>query len=603
MRRIVLVVIIAVLLSLSGFHLVEAAQRAVQVELTPVELVQPDGLRFVAQPFGDEWYNGYEHADYTILQNSAGVWVYAISDVNGALLPSSVPVGLDRTPPPNATPHLRDHVQLAQVPQHNQPRAAQQWEGAFGSQAVLVLLVDFVPSTSLGSTAAQWHAAFFDNTAGAKSVKNFYEEASFGAFNVEPAQEIQGAHNDGIIEITLDKEHPNTRGSTGGDNRALTADALAAANQYIDFSHYDLDGSGGIDVTELHLIVIPRGYETAFGGASAACSPSVWGHRWSLYFSETPTLDGVRVGGGSWGGGYMQFGEWQDTDSNGCPGAEQGNKATIGIMVHELGHDINWPDLYDVDQSTSGIGYWSVMASGSWGRQSGEASGATPTLPDAFSKVYQRWITPTVVSGSQIGVSVGNSAENPTVYQLGDNPDGIDWSFGSSSGTGEYFLVENRQQVGFDRGLRRISSSASGLLIWHIDESVTQGNSANADETRRLIDVVEANPVQDMEISTNRGDRDDVWPGSNGYTSFGAGSVPNSNWYDGSVSGVSVENIAVARGAISADFSAPPLNTPTNIALHSQATRVALVQLFVICGLLLVLLTVRIERRQRRDAQ
>ena len=58
---------------------------------------------------------------------------------------------------------------------------------------------------------------------------------------------------------------------------------------------------------------------------------------------------------------YAQFGEWH------CAGSlSSGHAATIGVMVHELGHDIGLPDLYDTDDSSAGIGDWSVMASGSW---------------------------------------------------------------------------------------------------------------------------------------------------------------------------------------------------------------------------------------------
>ena len=66
-------------------------------------------------------------------------------------------------------------------------------------------------------------------------------------------------------------------------------------------------------------------------------------------------------------------------------------------MAHEIGHDINWPDLYDVDYTSSGVGYWSLMASGSWSDAGGEP-GSSPSLPDAWSRWYQGWVTPTTVA-------------------------------------------------------------------------------------------------------------------------------------------------------------------------------------------------------------
>ena len=59
----------------------------------------------------------------------------------------------------------------------------------------------------------------------------------------------------------------------------------------------------------------------------------------------------------------------------------------------------------------------------------------------------------------------------PTVYRM-DVP---------NSGGKEYFLLENRQHIGFDQGLSsmavpvnptRIFAAGQGLAIWHIDDTV-----------------------------------------------------------------------------------------------------------------------------------
>ena len=72
-------------------------------------------------------------------------------------------------------------------------------------------------------------------------------------------------------------------------------------------------------------------------------------------------------------------------------------------MAHEFGHDVNWPDLYDTDQSGEGVGEWSLMGSGSWGESTaaGHLPGDSPTHPDAFSLYYQGWITPSGRDGRQ----------------------------------------------------------------------------------------------------------------------------------------------------------------------------------------------------------
>ena len=47
-----------------------------------------------------------------------------------------------------------------------------------------------------------------------------------------------------------------------------------------------------------------------------------------------------------------------------------------------------FPDLYDTDGSSEGIGNWCLMAGGSWG-----AGGDTPTHPSAWCKANQGWVS------------------------------------------------------------------------------------------------------------------------------------------------------------------------------------------------------------------
>jgi hypothetical protein len=109
----------------------------------------------------------------------------------------------------------------------------------------------------------------------------------------------------------------------------------------------------------------------------------------------------------------------------------------------------------------------------------------------------------------------------------------------TSSGTGEYFLVENRQRTGYDAAL-----PGCGLLVWHIDETRTSGNSANADETRKLVDLEEADGLNNLDGVGNRGDAGDPYPGSTNNTQFNDTSNPNSRLYSGSSSGVASENMS-----------------------------------------------------------
>jgi hypothetical protein len=273
-----------------------------------------------------------------------------------------------------------------------------------------------------------------------------------------------------------------------------------------------------------------------------------------------PVLDGKTVYK------YTQVGEWHGCSS---PGAG-GHQATIGILTHELSHDIGLPDLYDTDGSSEGVGNWSVMGAGSWGRLS--YYGDCPVHPDAWSKIQQGWVTPTLVAGTRAGEVMAPVARAAAIYQL----------LPGTVTSGEYFLVENRQKVGFDRGL-----PAEGLIIWHVDASQAE----NTDECypggppcsayHYKIAVVQADGEYYLERGINRGDTGDPWPGSTSKFLFDASSTPNSNRYDGSASGVSIAGIGVSGGNVIATLSVET-DTPPDSATgrdQRQADRVSSIPL------------------------
>jgi hypothetical protein len=226
--------------------------------------------------------------------------------------------------------------------------------------------------------------------------------------------------------------------------------------------------------------------------------------------------------------------------------------STMGIMVHELGHDIGFPDLYDTDFSSSGLSTWSVMSGGSWNSVGTAEHGTTPAGLDAFSKSYQGWITPTPVVGAINGAPLPASAASPTAYQLLDNPEGVDWKFERHRGSGEYFLVENRQLVGYDAGL-----AACGVIVYHVDEGVTFSNKANANEAHRLLDVVEADGSKAIDTYGYQGSAADLFPGSSGHVDFSDATVPPATLHSGQPSGVAMHVNGGCADPMSANLFVP----------------------------------------------
>ena len=286
--------------------------------------------------------------------------------------------------------------------------------------------------------------------------------------------------------------------------------------------------------------------------------PKVWGHRWNLYNVGSPSLDGKILGNPLYGGGYAQFGEIHND-----------HPATIGIIAHELGHDLTWPDLYDTDYSSEGVGNWSIMGGGSWNKTPGGYAGNSPAFPDAFLKWYQGWITPTAVSGIQPGTVINQAETNPQAYILGTNPGGVNWNYDVASGLGEYFLVENRQLTGYDVGL-----PGCGLIITHIDESVTSGDDTNDNEFHPLVKIIEADGLDELQSGDDRGDSGDPFPGSTNNQSFNFNSTPSSRLYNNSDSLAAVSMISPCSSAMTATltYGSVPMNNKVFLPLIQNGT-------------------------------
>jgi M6 family metalloprotease-like protein len=520
-----------------------------------VYLPQPNGTTFQAIAWGDEWSNGMETIEgYTILLDpQSKTWVYAAPTSDSKLAPAMGSGGklvVGRDDPGGLPKHIRPtraSLPTQDVPLQSPSSGPNLANVNVGTQKVLVILVGFQDRGPVGTVASDWNEKFFGPTG---SVRQYYNEVSYGNLTLAPAEETSGTVNDGVVGwLTLPYNHPNTSGNLGSANQQIARDAILAADPFVNFAAFDTNEDGYISFNELHVVIVVAGYEGAYGGSNT-CSPSVWAHEWSLDEGVmAPMVDGKMVASIYGNGGYTQFGEWH------CElGNMPGHAATIGVMVHELGHDLGLPDMYDTVGGTAGIGVWGIMGTGAWNRSGPSAyNGDSPAHPDPWSRWYESWLTPVQVTASTLSKSIPQIETSPSVYQLLDNPNGVDWVFDSHSGTGEYYLVENRQQVGFDVGL-----PGCGLLIWHIDESVVYDNYTNASPNHPLVYLKQADSLRSLNLENgNRGDAGDPFPGSSVNRTFNATSNPSSNLYTDIPSGVSVTNIGDCNSTMTANLFVP----------------------------------------------
>ena len=380
-------------------------------------------------------------------------------------------------------------------------------QGAFpsiGTHKALLLLVDY-PDQAATNTVAEFddycNLPGYNVNGSSGSFRDYYRDISYDSLTVN-------TDVDGWYTASNNRTY---YGYHGGGNyqaaRELAREAVDAAEAAgVDFSQYDNDGDGRVD----QVMLIHSGNGTEASGDHA----DMWSHKSSLG-GLAVTYDGVEIVG------YI----WQ-------PERYNGDIANIGVFCHEFGHALGLPDLYDYDGSSSGLDDWCVMSGGTWNN-----SGKTPSHMSAWCKQELGWSVPTTLFGSGSVTDMGFTDNEAETYRL------------NTPVPGEYFLVENRQQVGWDTFL-----DGDGLAIFHIDESAPD----NTNEWNPIVSMRQADGLFDLQ--NDRGDDDgDPYPGFSGNTVFDGASTPNSNTYNGNTSTVDINNVVETGQLMSFNYSATAL--------------------------------------------
>lgn len=565
-----LLIIVVILVTATSLYAVPASP-------DPIDIHQPDGSAIRARIHGDELQNwtASEDTGHTILHNkTSGYWEYAEQATDGTLRPSgirvlpkglNVPAGLTKGLRP---PRNRENEQQMQRRQQDVPHqqavssssssqsgtisaseptvaASAIWDQTHvsGTKKMLVILVSF-SDTPLHTTPGDWYSVVFDESV--KSVAKFYKDNSFDSMRITPLTHTQLGNPAGVVSVTLSTSHP-TSDYTESSDRTWGNSALALAASYVNFNSLDTNGDGKIDTTEAVIYFVAAGYDAS--GSSK--TPSVWAHAWS--------------GSGSWIGLTAGSKNIQHWALNG----ELNNSSVrhpMGVIAHELGHQMcGLPDLYDVSNYNAGLGNFSIMAGGSWGRDYNESyGGTTPTSLDAWSREILGWTTPIVpdmsspVSPFSFGYQLFSTS---TPYKL----------ILPATSTSEYFLLENRWPTGWDVGLRGMPSFGSGwqggLLVLHIDNNAGTAinDHSNVANRQGVIPVQASTSICDMLASgtslTCRGNSRTLFYSGNN-TAWTPASSPNSNYYSGTVTNFYLTAVSGPGSIMTGEFSYGPPNVP-----------------------------------------
>ena len=265
------------------------------------------------------------------------------------------------------------------------------------------------------------------------SVRDYFRDNSLGAFT--PVFDVYGPVKLSRYRAYYGRDVivDGVRADAAAD-RAL-AEACIALDPEVDFSIYDRDGDGVMDM----VLYIYAGYDQSQGGPQDA----IWAHHWNMSESASPDLkevilDGVRL------------------DSYFCSAQFRGREgkelAGIGLISHEFGHALGLPDFYDQvadgGKTAADVGVFALMCYGS-----GNNFGFTPPYLCAEERIMLGWMAPENLQELQPGRQILQSVKNNTAYIIPTETEG------------ECFILEYRDSKGWDSPL------PEGLVVYHQDRS------------------------------------------------------------------------------------------------------------------------------------
>ncbi len=314
---------------------------------------------------------------------------------------------------------------------------------------------------------------------GDESVGQYFHDQSNGMYH--PVFDVYG-----IYCLSQDREYYGGHNGTTKDKGIgwlVTEACQLAAADSVSFKPYDTNGDRFCDV----VIVIFAGVGEA--QAKVYHPEAIWPCNWTLDAAKYYNRGGHGAFSPNAGdpavNHFAVFNELYGSNDNGR------TIDGIGTFVHEFGHCLGLPDLYDTAGNDNyGMGNWDVMCLGCYCND-----GYTPVGYSAYEKVFMGWV--------DFIKPVANTYYTLTPWNQGNKETDQAVCITSDVNRNEYFILENRKRVGWDRYLPGV-----GILVTHItySSSYWTNNKPNNDKVQ-LVTILPA----DNKLSqyTESGD---TWP-------------------------------------------------------------------------------------------
>lgn len=274
------------------------------------------------------------------------------------------------------------------------------------------------------------------------SVRDYFLAQSNGQFELD---------FDVVGPVTMSKNYGyyGNDGAYQKDEKVyeMIKEACDGIQDQVNLKDYDWDGDGEAD----QVFFLYAGLGQASGGSAS----TIWPHESELRYWPCGVL--------SYSTGKINTYACANELQPETQGSSRYISAGIGTICHEFSHCLGFADMYD---TTGGGGYgmsvFDVMDQGSY-----NGNGFVPCNYTAFERIYAGWVE---------AIELIDPATVKDMKSVSDY--GRPFIMYNYKNTNEYFLMENRQNTGWDKGLY----GSNGLLIVHVNyvPSRWANNSVNS---------------------------------------------------------------------------------------------------------------------------
>ena len=429
----------------------------------PITVSQPDGTQLTVRINGDADFNWVSTLDGVVLKQEGNGYFVANIDTNGTLS-SSGTLAHDadkRSPAEQSLCKKQDVKAFLTVNTRPERLATTRGFGGKGSTSffphtgsprAIVLLVQFAnrpfkvqPRKAFNqylNSMADKHQDFGNaENRNTGSVKRYFSDMSGGKF--KPQFDLYGP-------ITMPKNvaYYGEGSSSMERYRELVYDACTMMDDSLDFSKYDADKDGNVDL----VYIIYAGY----GESVSSIDSTLWPKAFVCGTEIKKDGKYVRLAGIS-------------NELNGRPDGKYSSTSGllingVGLFCHEFSHCMGLPDFYptvspqwttangkqDFDAyDNQGMEEWDVMDNGIY-----LYNGYSPTAYTAWEREKMGWLTIETLT-REGKVELKSIDQGGKAYRIKNDK--------NTSGN-EYYIVENIQAKGWNYKL-----PASGMMVSHVE--------------------------------------------------------------------------------------------------------------------------------------